>query len=84
MRGNRSLVIIAVVLIVLALGAGAVYVYLNMLGPAEPTEAELTPPVEIPETTEVVVALQNIPRGMQVSVSDNAIALPIPSPIKTS
>jgi hypothetical protein len=75
MRGNRSLVIIAVVLIVLALGAGAVYVYLNMLGPAEPTEAELTPPVEIPETTEVVVALQNIPRGMQVSVSDNAIAL---------
>lgn len=77
MRGNRSLVIIAVVLIVLALVAGAVYVYLNMFGPGVQIGAdpEPTPVVEIQDTTEIVVALQNVPRGMQISVSDNAIAL---------
>ncbi len=78
MRGNRSLVIIAVVLIVLALVAGAVYVYLNMFGPGGQLggAAEPTPVVEeVLETTEIVVALQNVPRGMQISVSDNAIAL---------
>ncbi|MBN1248095.1 MAG: hypothetical protein JXC32_10590 [Anaerolineae bacterium] len=77
MRGNRSLVIIAVVLIVLALVAGAVYLYLNMfpLGGQIGTEVEPTPVVEIQDTTEIVVALQNVPRGMQISVSDNAIAL---------
>jgi hypothetical protein len=77
MRGNRSLVIIAVVLIVLALVAGAVYLYLNMFAPGGQgdTDVEPTPVVEIQETTEIVVALQNVPRGMQISVSDNAIAL---------
>lgn len=77
MRGNRSLVIIAVVLIVLALVAGAVYVYLNILSPGGQVEPdlELTPVVEAPTTTEIVVAIQNVPRGLQISVSDNAIAL---------
>jgi len=77
MRGNRSLVIIAVVLIILAVVAGGVYFYLNMMAPGSGSEADLeaTPELEQVATTEIVVAIQNIPRGMPISVSDNAISL---------
>jgi Flp pilus assembly protein CpaB len=77
MRGNRSLVIIAVVLIVLAVVAGGVYFYLNMMAPGDGPEADLEaiPELEQVTTTEIVVAIQNIPRGMSISVSDSAISL---------
>jgi len=77
MRGNRSLVIIALVLIVLAVGAGAVYFYLNTMAPGSGPDSDLvaTPELEQVATTEIVVAIQNIPRGMPISVSDNAISL---------
>ncbi|MGC9520801.1 MAG: Flp pilus assembly protein CpaB [Anaerolineae bacterium] len=77
MRGNRSLVIIALVLIVLAVVAGGAYIYLQMLRPdGEPELEAVTTPVPEPvDMTEIVVAIQNIPRGMQISVEDNAIAL---------
>lgn len=77
MRGNRGLVIIALVLIVLAAAAGAVYLYLRMMAPGGGSDADLeaTPVLEEVATTEIVVAIQNVPRGMQISVSDNAIAL---------
>ncbi|MCJ7549597.1 MAG: hypothetical protein MUQ30_07940, partial [Anaerolineae bacterium] len=77
MRGNRSLVIIALVLIVLAVAAGAVYFYLNMMAPGSGPDPDLeaTPELEQVAMTEIVVAIQNIPRGMPISVSDNAISL---------
>ncbi|MCD6284662.1 MAG: hypothetical protein J7M39_01960 [Anaerolineae bacterium] len=77
MRGNRSLVTIALVLIVLAVAAGAVYFYLNMMAPGSGSDSDLeaTPELEQVATTEIVVAIQNIPRGMPISVSDNAISL---------
>ena len=77
MRGNRSLVIIALVLIVLAVVAGAVYFYLNMMAPGSASESDLvaTPELEQVTMTELVVAIQNIPRGMPISVADNAISL---------
>ncbi len=77
MRGNRSLVIIALVLIVLAIVAGGAYIYLQMLRPdGQPDlEAAATPVPEPVDMIEIVVAIQNIPRGMQISAEDNAIAL---------
>ncbi len=77
MRGNRSLVIVALVLIVGAVLVGAVYLYLTMQAEAEPTDSPEQPVAEITaiQTTEIVVALQNVPRGMRISVEDNAIAL---------
>ncbi|MGC9469645.1 MAG: Flp pilus assembly protein CpaB [Anaerolineae bacterium] len=75
MRGNRSLVIIALVLIVVVAIAGAVYLYMQRMSePTEPLE-EATPEAAAVETTEIVVAIQNVPRGMQISLEDNAIAL---------
>lgn len=75
MRGNRSLVIIALVLIVVVVLAGAAYLYMQRLQAPPVDEVGETPEVVQVETTEIVIAIQNIPRGMQVSVEDNAIAL---------
>lgn len=75
MRGNRGLVVFALILIVLAVAAGAVYLYLQRSNepPSEVTELPLD---YVPiETVDIVVAIQNVPRGMRISVEDNAIAL---------
>jgi hypothetical protein len=68
-------VIIAVVLIVVTIIAGGAYLYLQRLGGAPEEEVVETPEVAPVNTTEIVVALQSIPRGMEISVEDNAIAL---------
>jgi Flp pilus assembly protein CpaB len=75
MRGNRSLVVIALILIVLVVVAGGAYYYFTqMAGPAEEPPIDATVEVEeAVETTEIVVAVQNISRGMQISEEDNAI-----------
>jgi Flp pilus assembly protein CpaB len=75
MRGNRSLVIIAIVLIVVTVLAGGAYLYMQNLGGTPEEEVVETPEVAPVNTTEIVVALQSIPRGMEISVEDNAIAL---------
>ena len=75
MRGNRGLVIIALVLIVVVVIAAAAYFYMQQLGNQAEPAVEPTPEVPPLETTAIVVAVQTIPRGMQVSVEDNAIVL---------
>lgn len=77
MRGNRGLVIIALVLIILAALAGGAYIFMQGGGGLLAEQAEPEPTVEAPpvETTEIVVAMQNIPRGMEISVEQNAISL---------
>ncbi len=75
MRGNRGLVVFALILIILAVAAGAVYIYLQRSGAPADEVAEATPEIAPVQTVDIVVALQNVPRGMQISVEDNAIAL---------
>jgi Flp pilus assembly protein CpaB len=75
MRGNRGLVVFALILIILAVAAGAVYLYLQRSGTPTDEVAEATPEIAPLQTVDIVVALQNVPRGMQISVEDNAIAL---------
>lgn len=75
MRGNRGLVIFALVLIVLAALACAAYLYLQRSGNAPGEAVDVTPEAAPVETVDIVVAIQNVARGMQISVEDNAIAL---------
>ncbi len=75
MRGNRGLVIFALILVVLAALAGAAYLYLQRSGKTPSEEVDVTPAVAPVETVDIVVAIQNVARGMQISVEDNAIAL---------
>lgn len=74
MRGGRAFIILGVVLV---LGAAAVlaYVWLSK-GRAVTPEAEIaTPePTEVP-TVMVVVAVQNIPRGMRITEESEAVIL---------
>jgi Flp pilus assembly protein CpaB len=74
MRGNRGLVVFALVLIVLAGLTGAAYLYLRGRN-AQEQAPEVAPEVAPVETVDIVVAIQNVARGMQISVEDNAIAL---------
>jgi Flp pilus assembly protein CpaB len=78
MRGNRRLVVIALVLIVLTVLAGGAYLYLNMMRPQAtpmPEEGEATPEPEPVLTTDIVVAIQTIPSGHQITLEENAVAL---------
>ena len=76
MRGNRTLVVIGLILIILVVvGGGAYYYFTQMVGSNDEPPVEPTVEVEQTiETTEIVVAIQNISRGMQISEQDNAIA----------
>lgn len=78
MRGNRVLVVIALILIVLVLAAGGVYFFVLRPG-ATPTEEtpEGTPTEEFApvDYTEIVVAAQSIPRGMEILSEELAIEL---------
>jgi Flp pilus assembly protein CpaB len=69
------LVVFALILIVLAALAGAAYLYLQRSGNASNELADATPEAVPVETVDIVVAIQNVQRGMQISVEDNAIAL---------
>jgi hypothetical protein len=75
MRGNRGLVVFALILIILAVAAGAVYLYLQRSVEPASELVVATPEMAPVQTVDIVVALQNVPRGMQISVEDNAIAL---------
>ncbi len=78
MRGNRRLVTVALLLIVLTALAGAAYVYLTMMVPVtatEPADDQMVPEAEPVMTTDVVVAIQTIPSGHQIKLGENAVAL---------
>ncbi len=74
MRNNRSLVLVALLLIVIVVVGGGYWYWQNMMRDAK-TEAEATPVPELVEMTEIVIAIQNIPRGMQMRAEDLAIEL---------
>ncbi|MFN2284405.1 MAG: Flp pilus assembly protein CpaB, partial [Anaerolineae bacterium] len=78
MRGNKTLLIFAVLLIVLVVVAGGVYYYMVVLNPSAPADADLAEATPTPEPvvyTDIVIAMQNISRGLEIKVEDNAIAL---------
>ncbi|MBN2389599.1 MAG: hypothetical protein JXR84_02665 [Anaerolineae bacterium] len=78
MRGNKTLLIVAVLLIVLVVVAGGAYYYLRILNPPPPNGDDLVEATPTPEPvvyTDIVIAMQNISRGLEIKVEDNAIAL---------
>lgn len=76
MRGNKTLLIVALLLIILVVVAGGVYLYLQSRKAPEAGElAEATPTPEPVVYTDIVIAMQNISRGLEIKVEDNAIAL---------
>lgn len=77
MRGNRTLLIVAMLLIILVVIAGGAYLYLNNPFAPETADvsADMTPTPEPVVYTEIIIAMQNIPRGMQISAEDDAIML---------
>ncbi len=76
MRGNKTLLIVALLLIILVVVAGGVYLYLQSRKAPEVGElAEATPTPEPVVYTDIVIAMQNISRGLEIKVEDNAIAL---------
>ncbi len=77
MRGNRTLIIIAVILLFIALGGA--YLWLSggldsLLGEEEPVAEGPTPTPEVARV-EVVVAAQNIGAGAKILSGDDAIVL---------
>lgn len=76
MRGNKTLLIVALLLIILVVVAGGVYLYLQSRKAPEVGDlAEATPTPEPVVYTDIVIAMQNISRGLEIKVEDNAIAL---------
>ena len=79
MRGNRKLVTVALLLIVLTVLAGAAYLYLQgTMGPAttpEPWDEDAAPQEQPVMTTDIVVAIQTIPSGHRITLEENAVAL---------
>lgn len=76
MRGNKTLLIVAVVLIILVVVAGGAYLYLqSQNGPVDDELVEATATPEPVVYTDIVIAMQNISRGLEIKVEDNAIAL---------
>jgi len=76
MRRGRIFIIIGIILVA---GAAAVWLIFLRGGPPPSTsvpDVEGTPQAELPSSmTEVVVAVQNIPRGMRITEDINAMAL---------
>ncbi len=75
MRNNRGLVLVAVLLIVIVVVGGGGYWYWQNIMRDTGTEAETTPVPEPVEMTEIVIAIQSIPRGMLIKAEDLAIEL---------
>lgn len=74
MRNNRGLIFIALLLIVVAVASGGYWYWQKFI--RNPREVvEITPIPEPIAVTELVVAIQNIPRGMQIRAEDLAIEL---------
>lgn len=71
MRGNRTLILLAVFLLIVALIGG--FLWMRFQGPLKPPEA--TPTEEVAIEVEIVVAAQNISRGTQIIPGDNAVLL---------
>lgn len=72
MGGNRTLLIVLLVVILLAAIGGGGYYYMKM----QKKPVEVTPEATMEVLyTDIVVAVQEIPRGMQISVEDNAIEM---------
>ena len=80
MRGNRLLVIIASVLIVLVLGFLGVYYFVLSPGGGEEPPAEALPPTPTPSNmVEIVVAVQNISLGTKITIEGDAPAVKLRS-----
>jgi pilus assembly protein CpaB len=78
MSGGRILVVIGAVILVLAVVVVVVMMVRGRSQPAEPTPGpeEGTPVVYVPEgTVDIVVAAQNIPRGVRITADNNAVVL---------
>ena len=76
MRGNRTLLVVVAVLIILVMAAGGVYLYMqSQKAPEGEALVEATPTPEPVVYTDIVIAMQNISRGLEIKVEDNAIAL---------
>ncbi len=76
MRGNRTLLIVLVLILIVLVVAGVFFFMSGGLGGesvGEELDAVATP--VITNTTEIVVSLQDIPRGMKVRVEDQAVGL---------
>jgi len=73
MRGNRFLIPVALLLL---LGAGGFLLWsTGIIGGGGGDEIIPTPTPDMANFTEIVVAIQNIPRGMQIRAEDNAMEL---------
>jgi hypothetical protein len=68
MRGSRVLLIVGAILIVGALAVGAIFIIRGRSQPAKPAGTEeVTPtPTEVPQI-QIVVAAQDIPRGIEIT-----------------
>ncbi len=76
MRGNRTLLIVLVLLLVAVVGVGGFILLsggLDGAGVSEEPETVATPVVT--NTTKIAVSLQDIPRGMRIRVEDQAVGL---------
>ncbi len=70
MGGNRPFFIVLLVVVVIAGIGGGAFWYFQQQKVTPTPMAETPPPVEY---TDIVVAIQNIPRGMKISVEDDAM-----------
>ncbi|HEY66805.1 MAG: Flp pilus assembly protein CpaB [Chloroflexi bacterium] len=76
MRGGRILIIVGGILFVGALAVGLLLLRSRGVQQATTPVPEGTPQPELPTgVTEIVVAVQNIPRGMRITEDINAVAL---------
>lgn len=73
MRGNRTLVLVAIILLLLVVVAAFFWWRSQQAGGGETPEGTLTP--TLPTYTQIVVAAQNIPKGMQIKPEDFAVVL---------
>ncbi|MDY0019179.1 MAG: SAF domain-containing protein [Anaerolineae bacterium] len=72
MRGNRTLIILAVVLLAVALIGGFLWM---RFGGGIGQEPEVTPTEDVTARIEIVVAAQDISRGKQILSAENAVIL---------
>jgi pilus assembly protein CpaB len=80
MGGSRTLIIVGIVIVAMAVAVGGYVLYRNMrqAEPAETPVPEGGGPDAQPETVgmqEIVVAAQNIPRGTRITAENNAVKL---------
>ncbi len=74
MGGNRMLLVVVLIILLVVVGGLGIWWFMKG-GGGEPEVTEFTPEVTPENVTEIVVAVQNIPRGMQIREEDNAIEL---------